>query len=69
MELNSSKESEKNRAISQGKNDIFFPFADRSWLLERAHRAHTGQLLMAKNLGYICKIFLVKFFKDVKNVA
>ena len=41
VELTSPDEDRKDQEIAKSKNKIFVPFADRSQLLELAHRTHT----------------------------
>ena len=42
VELTSPVEDEKVQEIAKSKNKFFIPFANRSRLLERAHRNYTG---------------------------
>ena len=62
--------TEKTKKFAKSKNKIFVPFADRSQLLEQAHRTHTGHLRTAKLFSFMSsRYFWLGLFRDVENIV
>ena len=61
--------TKKNKKLPRVKTN-FFPFANRSCLLERAHRTYISHLRTAKLLSFmLARYFWSGFYKDVENVT